>query len=75
MVGLDINSKVRINSGYEMPVLGYGVSTRFNTLRLDTYFMFRSIKRKMSLAWLGTLVVLINTEDPRANARLLYHML
>ena len=25
MAGLDVNSKVRMNSGYEMPVLGYGV--------------------------------------------------
>jgi hypothetical protein len=50
MAGLDINSKVRMNSGYEMPVLGYGVSVRFNSLWPDAYFMFRSIKRKMSLA-------------------------
>ena len=34
MASLDINSKQRMNSGYEIPILGYGVSLIDETLSL-----------------------------------------
>jgi hypothetical protein len=49
MATLDINSKLRMNSGYEIPVLGYGVSFSSRSCLMTEWYVdrrLRFIKRK-----------------------------
>jgi diketogulonate reductase-like aldo/keto reductase len=52
MASLDINSKLRMNSGYEIPILGYGVSARLQLKWIYAKFLSRSTKRKSNLVGL-----------------------
>jgi hypothetical protein len=59
MATLTINSKLRMNSGYEIPILGYGVCEQVKRICYPVLTMTRSTRRMQAVVTITYVLSLI----------------